>query len=60
MQQCKMQVFMRKIRTVQMKIFIYCIIFFDVIMKKTVSPISISHWFLPVKNHGALNNFKNV
>ena len=28
---------MRKLRIVEMNIFIYCIIYFDVIMKKTVS-----------------------
>ena len=36
---------MRKLRIVEMKIFINCIIYFDVIMKKTVSLITILNCF---------------
>ena len=39
--------FMRKLRIVEMNIFIYRILYFDVIMKKSVSPVTISHCFLP-------------
>ena len=40
---------MRKLRIIEMNVFLYRIIFFDVIMKKTVSLISILNCLLACK-----------
>ena len=52
---------MRKLRNIELNIFIYFIIYLDVIMKITVSPVTISCCFIPCKNlKTKIKNLKNV